>query len=174
MNIRQKIAEAARQPLLRSSLGSLVVQVASIGIVVLSNILLTRWLGDSEFARYAYILSWTQLLTVVAMLGLQDVLLKELGTLLGAQEYGLAVSLVRQALRESVLSGCVVAIAIIAAAFAADSTDELWRNRYVLVAAAPTIVGFVYIFQVQGVVRCYCGVVLGLLSEKIVRPLLIH
>lgn len=146
------------------------VQLVSIAVVVVSNILLTWWLGDVIFARYSFVISWMQLLTNIALFGLQDYVLKELGVL-AAQPTDrlLAVSLVRQVLGNSLLTAFLFAFLFVFAAFSLQS-GQLHENRYAVLVGAPTIILFVYIFQLQAIVRTWRTAVWSLLSEKLVRP----
>ena len=50
---------------------------------------------------------------------------------------------------------------------------ELYENRFTLLAGLPTVVFFSFIMQAQAVLRCYNKNMTALLSEKIVRPVLI-
>ena len=146
------------------------VQLISIAVVVVSNILLTWWLGDVIFARYSFVISWVQLLTNIALFGLQDYVLKELGVLaMQPTDRPLAVSLVRQVLGNSLLMACLLAFLLVAAAFSLQN-GQLHENRYAILVGAPTILLFVYIFQLQAIVRTWRTAVWSLLSEKLVRP----
>jgi O-antigen/teichoic acid export membrane protein len=170
---RQKLKSPETRPLLFQSGGSMLIQIASIGVIVVSNMLLTWWLGDTVFARYSFIISWVQLLTNIGLFGLQDYVLKELGVLARSEEKRpLAVSLVRQILGNSLLSASILAVAITAISFLIG-TGQLHENRWAMLMGAPTIVLFAYIFQVQAIVRAWRSAIWSLLSEKIVRPLII-
>ncbi len=171
-NIKSKLSPENARLIFQSS-GSLMIQVISIGIVVVSNLLLTWWLDDAIFARYSFIISWVQLLTNIGLFGLQDYGLKELGVLAKTPEQRpFAVSLARQILGNSLLAGSFLAFSIVSIAFLSGK-GQLYENRYAMLVGAPTIVLFVYIFQIQTIVRAMRTAIWSLLSEKIVRPLLV-
>ena len=67
---------------------------------------------------------------------------------------------------------CFLAIIIVTTAFLIGE-GQLYENRYGMLVGAPTIILFVYIFQTQAIVRAWRTAIWSLLSEKIVRPLLI-
>lgn len=62
--------------LLRGSVGSLVLRACSFGLRLLLAVVLARLLGVSDYGIYAYAVTWLGLLTIPAMLGLDQVLLR--------------------------------------------------------------------------------------------------
>jgi O-antigen/teichoic acid export membrane protein len=167
----------------KSTITTLSLQVASIGTIVLSNILLTRWLGDYNFARYSYIVSWLQLLTPVALFGLYEVTLRELSTLIandrspplspqGGRKGGLVRHFIQKILRETLLFSIFICVLMLALSFGAGK-GELYENRFTLLVGLPTVVFFSFIMQTQAILRGYNRATAALLSEKIARPVLI-
>ena len=49
---------------------AMVTQVAGVILTYLTQILLARWMGETEYGIYAYVLSWVMLLAIPAGLGL--------------------------------------------------------------------------------------------------------
>jgi len=64
------------QALLQGSFGSMILWVFSLGIRMLSGVMLARWLGASAYGTYSYALSWLAFLTIPSMLGLDQILVR--------------------------------------------------------------------------------------------------
>ncbi len=71
--VRQYVASK----LAKRASGSLLLNVFSKGITLITSIVLTRVLGKTDFGHYAYAISWATLLTFPAMLGLNTLLTRE-------------------------------------------------------------------------------------------------
>jgi O-antigen/teichoic acid export membrane protein len=154
------------------TVATMLLQVASIALVVASNVLLTRWLGSEAFARYSYIVSWLQLLAPVALFGLYDLTLKEFSALVATDNKPKIAHFLQKILTETLFFSIFISISILIFSFAIGQ-GQIFENRYTMLIGAPTIVFFAYIMQVQAILRAYNRASAALLSEKIVRPALL-
>ena len=80
--------ETIRLYLLRGSVGVFVLQTISIGLGLITNMLLARILGVAEYGVYTYIFAWTGLFTVLAMFGFSNVLVREIAAYQAKEEWG--------------------------------------------------------------------------------------
>lgn len=157
---------------LTQSVSSLSLQISSVVIVVLTNLILTRWLSTSAFANFAYLLSWVQLLTNVALFGLYDMQLKEMGSLVVNRNLSAQVSLFRQVIIGTIAISLGLMLSFIGLSFVAK-TSILYLNKRAVLLIALQIPLMAIIFQIQATIRCYAKSSIGLLAEKVFRPSLI-
>ncbi len=167
-----RLSQYIKTQRLTQLVGSLSLQIGSIGIVVVTNLMLAWWLSTSAFANYAYLLSWVQLLTNIALFGLYDVQLKEMGSLVINRDVSAQVSLFRQVIIGTILISLGLMLGFIGLSFVAK-TSILYVNKSAVLLIALQIPLMAIIFQVQATIRCYAKSSIGLLVEKIFRPLLI-
>ncbi len=110
---RLNMGERGRH-LLQGASGVFGSKVISLGLMLLISLLLSRLLGAEEFGRYAYALSWAQLLLVVVLLGLDRYVVREVAVLVTRGD----LALLRGVLQRS-SQGVLLASILIAAGFAA-------------------------------------------------------
>jgi O-antigen/teichoic acid export membrane protein len=63
--------------MIRESTGSLVLKFFNVVLVLGTSLLLARVLGAKEYGVYAYAVSWTQVLSILAVMGLNTLLVRE-------------------------------------------------------------------------------------------------
>lgn len=100
--------------LLQGASGVFGSKVISLGLMLLVSLLLSRLLGAEEFGRYAYALSWAQLLLVVVLLGLDRYLVREVAVQITRNDLALLGGVLRRSSQ-----GVLLASLIVAAGFAA-------------------------------------------------------
>lgn len=148
------------------------IRVASAGIVFVSQVLLARWLGSSEFGSYVYVWAWLLLIGDLVHFGLP----------LTAQrfipEYSEAKSfdLLRGYLRGSRLLcfGAGTATALLGAAVVYWLGDELETNLiWPLYFGCIALPAYVLSFMSDSVARSYNWMNLALIPGYVLRPLLL-
>ncbi len=101
--LRLAAAHGAR----RDAVGSFLLQIASIGLGFVSNVIVARLVGISGYGYYSIALGWSALLTSPSVLGLDRVLVRELAWYRKAERLGLVRGLLRRA-NQVALCGALV------------------------------------------------------------------
>jgi O-antigen/teichoic acid export membrane protein len=110
--------------------GTYVLQVASLGLGFLSQLVVARLAGISGYGTYAYALAWSAMVVQPSLLGLDRVLIRELATYQEARAFGLMRGLLRRSDQvTTVISG---AFAALVAAVALPVSDPALRASVAL------------------------------------------
>lgn len=101
-----------RYYLVRGTVGVFVLRLIATGLGFVTNVLLARFLGPSEYGVYAYIFAWLGLLTVLAMFGFGRLLVREIASYSTSQQWGLIHGLLRFVLTTVILLSIAVAASV--------------------------------------------------------------
>ncbi|MCF8095109.1 MAG: flippase [Desulfobacteraceae bacterium] len=101
-----------RKHLIRGASGSLVLRIANTALTLLMAVVLARVLGVENFGIYAFCLSVVQILTVPAMLGGQQLLVREVAAYQTKGEYHFLRGLLLRFRQASFLASVLLALAV--------------------------------------------------------------
>jgi O-antigen/teichoic acid export membrane protein len=110
--------------------GTYVLQVASLGLGFLSQLVVARLAGISGYGTYAYALAWSAMVVQPSLLGLDRVLIRELATYQQARAFGLMRGLLRRS--DQVAMVVAGALAALVAAVALPVSDTPLRASVAL------------------------------------------
>ncbi len=100
-----------RDYLIKGTLGVFALQLLSSGLGFLTNILLARSLGATQYGAYAYIFAWVGAFTILAMSGFGSILIREIASYLTRQSWGLIKGILYYVgAHATFVSICVVAL----------------------------------------------------------------
>jgi O-antigen/teichoic acid export membrane protein len=85
---RKLFSNDLRGYLVRGTAGFFGLQVVSTGFGLVTNILLARFLGASDYGLYTYLFAWIGLLTVLSMFGMGNLLIREISAFQSKEEWG--------------------------------------------------------------------------------------
>jgi len=109
--------------LVRTATGSIAVKVGATALLFLVSLLLARLLGVKGFGTYVYAMAWANFLSIPALLGLENLLIRELAAFQAQSAWGLMRGLLKWANRVALFSSLGLASA--AAAIVWGLTDRL-------------------------------------------------
>jgi O-antigen/teichoic acid export membrane protein len=159
----QSAPELARR-LSSASLWAFVVYVGGAGLTCLAQLVIARKIGAPSYGIYSYVSAWTILLSYIAALGFNIVLLRFLAAYCATEQWSLARGIIRFAFGRSLLVAMVIAICGIAAALslAHSFPHELAIGMATVPLTALYVLG-------SAAVRALGGVISALAPERLVR-----
>lgn len=155
--------------LLRGASGTVLLQAVSTGTGFLVSLLAARFLGSSEFGRYAFSFAWAGLIGAFVTLGLDRFLVRGLATMEIEQNWSLMKGLLRrtnQAVLLTSMACCVGGWLIALLCLGSDLRYPFGVAMLLIPFTALTLVR-------QGAMQAFGQVVLGQVPEYFLRPLLI-
>jgi len=99
-----------RNFLIRGAFGSLVLKLSQTGFGFLLAVLLARLLGVKGFGTYVFCLSIVNILTILAMLGGQSLLVREVAVYRAKKEFSFLRGLLRQIRQVSIMASIILAL----------------------------------------------------------------
>ncbi|RYG85143.1 MAG: hypothetical protein EON59_12820, partial [Alphaproteobacteria bacterium] len=122
--------------LLRAVSGGLGISVLALFVTLLSSVVLARILGAHDYGLYVFLLSATALLAMPVQMGVPLLVMRETASAEVSNDWVALHSIRSWALRMNLILGGIVALAILAYAWAnGDSFDGPTRQGYWLAAA---------------------------------------
>jgi O-antigen/teichoic acid export membrane protein len=175
LRLRRRVAEwlDGEHALTQRMAGSaFAIRVASAGIMFLSQILLARWMGGSEFGVYVYVWTWLMLLGDLVHLGVPLTAQRFVPEYTQAKSFDLLRGYFGGSLWITFTMGTVAAIigALIVRAIENSIDSHLILPFYFACAALPF---YAVTFMMDGLARSYNWINLALLSPYIVRPIMV-
>src|SRR5262245_28204958 len=158
--------------LLLDARGLLALRVAFGGLSFVLTIILARTLGMEGFGAYSYAFAWTVLLGVPAILGMDQLLIREIAMYRVHSQWHLIRGLLRTAnCSVLVVSVCVAMVAAVFAwllrgYWAQDMVSTFWLSLLLLPLISVTRVR-------QGALQGLQRVVLGSIPERLIQPMLL-
>lgn len=164
--------EDSSRQLVRGSLASFLLQGAGAGLVFILEVLLARTLNAHGYGLYATVIAWLQVLSMVALLGSNHLLLRFVPAYVATEQWSLLHGVLRQCGRGTlVVSGGIIFLAVVVLTGLSDRlTSELRWAFLIGIAALPLHALSV---QRQSILRGLHRVASALAPEYIVRPLLL-
>lgn len=158
--------------LARASSGALIVMVAGAGLAFLSQVLIARILGATEYGIYIYVLTWINLLSIAVTLGLNTSLLRFVPAYIARLEWGLLRGLLRRVtwivLAASLLISVVTSCAVW---FFSDHIDKSHVNVFFIALLLLPLIGLTQLRSAT--MRGLKLIVKALAPENLVRPILL-
>jgi len=146
-------------------------QFSGLALAFAVNIFLARLYGEDVYGIYSYITSWTALLSVIALFGMDDVHLVRIPSLKLNHEKNNIVRLLRWSLSVNVVSiVCVVAIFYLAINFLVGG--RLFANAFFFNCSLLIIIMLTIMNNLIAFLRALDRVVWGEIIDKIIRPVL--
>src|SRR5690606_7040884 len=102
----------------RGAGGSLVAQVAGLGLGYVLHVCLAQWMGVDGYGLYTYVLAWTALLALPAAAGLPISVIRFLPAYQAHQQWGLLRGFLGWSISRTVLLGSVIVLLFGAGAWA--------------------------------------------------------
>lgn len=151
---------------------AILIQGLGLVLVYLSRVYLARWMGDTEYGIYEYVLSWTLLLATLASLGLPRTVLRFIAQYRVKQAWGLVRGIIRGSWWTTVAAGLVVALLGTIAILTLD-------HYYSFIYAKPLLVG-IWLIPLQALMnlqletaRALDDVTLAYAPSQIIWPVLV-
>lgn len=159
----QSEPELARR-LSRASLWAFVVYVGGAGLTCLAQLVIAKKIGAPSYGIYSYVATWTTLLSYVAALGFNVVLLRFLAAYCATEQWSYARGIIQFAFGRSFLAAIVIAIGGIA-------TVLLLANNFPheLVIGMATVPLVTLVVISAATVRALGGVISAIAPERIGR-----
>jgi O-antigen/teichoic acid export membrane protein len=153
----------------RGAIGSFGLKAFSIGFAFFSTLILTRLLGAAEYGVYAYVLAWVNFLCIPALIGLDQVLIRQVAAGQVESEWGAVRGLLRWSNR--VVLSLSLAIALLAGAIAwalARHVNSAQLSAFLIALVLLPLLSLTRLRQaaMQGLHH----VVAGQLPESLVQP----
>ena len=106
--IRDLYEQYQKSYVAKGAIASLIIQIFSMLLTVISGIIIARWLGETSFGEYSYLANWIQILYVIGLMGWYDRLMKDLPHYISTQEHEKRLSLVQKSFFFSLISSLTV------------------------------------------------------------------
>ncbi len=151
-----------------NAMSAFLIRVVGAACIYLSQAVLARWLGSSEFGSYIYAWTWVILIGDTVHLGLGHVAQRFIPRYQEAGTPGHVLGFLRGSQIIVLASATVVAGLAALAAQLSGRPDSL-----ILQLAAAAIPAFALTVLFDGIARCYNWIGLALLPAYVVRPLLL-
>jgi O-antigen/teichoic acid export membrane protein/predicted kinase len=150
--------------LANASLSSFVIYVGGAGLTCLAQLVIARKIGAPSYGVYSYVVAWTTLLSYMAALGFNTVLLRFLAAYCATEQWSLARGIIRYAFGRSLLVAMVIALGGAVAEFSlADGfPDEMAIGLATVPLVALAVLG-------SAAVRALGGVISAIAPERLVR-----
>ena len=155
-----------------ASLASFVLQALGAALVFLSEVVLARALQPDGYGVFAAVTAWMQVLTMVALLGSNHLLLRFVPAYLSTENWSLLRGLLRQCGRGSLmLSLAIAVVGSVGLAVFGNHLAPAWRWAFIIaLTILPLHVASV---QRQSILRGLHKVSAALSPEYVVRPLIL-
>jgi O-antigen/teichoic acid export membrane protein len=159
--------ELARR-LANASLWSFIIYVGGAGLSCLAQLVIARVVGATSYGVYAYVVAWTTLLSYIAALGYNTVLLRFVPAYSATGNWSLASGLIRFAFGRSTLLATLIAICGIAIVMSLGQKfqHELTVSMIIGLATVPLVALYVL---AGSLVRAFGGVVSAIAPERFGR-----
>ena len=150
--------------LANASLWSFVIYVGGAGLTCLAQLVIARKIGAPSYGVYSYVVAWTTLLSYMAALGFNTVLLRFLAAYCATEQWSLARGIIRYAFGRSLLVAMAIALCGGAAEFllADGFPDEMAIGLATVPLVALAVLG-------SAAVRALGGVISAIAPERLVR-----
>jgi O-antigen/teichoic acid export membrane protein len=163
----QSQPELARR-LASASLWAFVIYVGGAGLTCVAQLVIARTIGATSYGIYSYVLAWTTLLSYIAGLGFNTVLLRYVPAYSATGRWPLARGVIQFAFGRSLLVGILIAICGIATALFLSET--LHRELTVSLAVGMATVPLVALYVLgSATVRALGGVISAIAPERFIR-----
>ena len=161
-----------KQRLIRGAAGTLGLRTAATGLNFITGILLARLLGASGFGIYTYAFTWTQLLSLGATLGLDNLIVREVAIYQSKSTWNLMRGLLRWA--NQIVLAVSVGLALGAIGVAWGLNIQANSEQFSTFCVAMLLIPIESLRNLRlAAMRGLHKILIGLLPEWILAPLLL-
>ena len=161
-----------KQRLIRGAAGTLGLRTAATGLNFITGILLARLLGASGFGIYTYAFTWTQLLSLGATLGLDNLIVREVAIYQSKSTWNLMRGLLRWA--NQIVLAVSVGLALGAIGVAWSLNIQANSEQFSTFCVAMLLIPIESLRNLRlAAMRGLHKILIGLLPEWILAPLLL-
>jgi O-antigen/teichoic acid export membrane protein len=132
-------ANSLRRHLIRGASGSLILKIANTGLALLLAVVLARVLGVEGFGIYAFCMSMVQILTVPAMLGGQQLLVREVAAYQTKGEFHFLRGLLTRFRQASFLASVLLAFAAAGVAYVFYQDSQMLAPFLIALCIVPLL-----------------------------------
>ncbi len=165
-----RLYDAVRGKTARGALGTFALKVGGTGLGFASSILLTNLLGATSFGAYALAFAWVNLLTIPAVLGLGELLVREVSVYRTREAWGHLKGILRWANGAALLASLLIALT---ATLIVWSVQGLSPSSLALIVAFSSLPLAALTLVRQAALRGLNHVIAGQVPEMLVRPVLL-
>ena len=165
-----RLYNAVRGKTAQGALGTFALKVGGTGLGFASSILLTNLLGATSYGAYALAFAWVNLLTIPAVLGLGELLVREVSVYRTKEAWGHLKGILRWANSAALLAALLIA---------SLATLIVWNAQGFSTSSFAPIIAFSSLplaaltLVRQAALRGLNHVIAGQVPEMLVRPLLL-
>jgi len=161
-----------KKRLIRGAAGTLGLRTAATGLNFITGILLARLLGASGFGIYTYAFTWTQLLSLGATLGLDNLIVREVAIYQSKSTWDLMSGLLRWA--NQIVLAVSVGLALGAIGVAWSLNIQANSEQFLTFCVAMLLIPIESLRNLRlAAMRGLHKILIGLLPEWILAPLLL-
>ena len=157
------------EAIVNKSFRILALQIVSVVIIFVGNVMVARWYGDEIYGLYSHLFNWFSLLSIIAVVGMDDYHIATLPALKIQKDY----AAIQKVLKWSLISIAVAAAAVMLFFNFIISTfniNGLSENHLVFKYAASLIFLFAIGNNLTSFLRGLDVIVKSQVAEKIIRP----
>jgi O-antigen/teichoic acid export membrane protein len=137
--------------------GTYVLQVASLGLGFLSQLMVARLAGISGYGAYSYALAWSAMVVQPSVLGLDRIVIRELPVYRQTRAFGLMRGLLRRSYQVTAVGACALAMVVAAIALPVSSHALRASVALGLVTIPLAALGRVRLATLQGLKQASLG-----------------
>ncbi len=163
--------EFMSRPIARGAAGTFGLKIANTGFLFLASLILARLLGPKGLGAYAYAMSWVAVLSILATLGFDRLLAREVAIYRTTSKWAPMRGLIRHALHASLAAAIMVCIL-------AGGLARLWGSHFEPEMLSAFLVALLLVPLMtlnlirEGAMRGLQQVVLGQTPNLLLRPAL--
>ncbi len=147
--------------------------MAATGLGFIITVVLARLLGVSGFGIYTYAIAWTELLILIATLGLDNLTVREVAIYQTKSQWGLMRGLLRWSNQIALAASVTIAIAAVGVAWSVGMADDN-PQMFLAFCVAMILIPIATLRNLRlAAMRGLHQIVMGLLPEMILTPLLL-
>ena len=155
--------------LARGAIGSFGLKVALIGFSFLISFILARALGVAEYGSYAYVLAWVNFLSIPALLGLDQLVIREVAARQAESEWGVVRGLLRWSNKITLsLSLAIASLAAVMAWVLARQVNSIQVSTFLTALILLPLLTLTRLRQ--SAMRGLQHVIAGQLPEALIQP----
>lgn len=164
-------SESLRTSLVAGVMGTMVVNIGALVWSFIGIILLTSVLGTRGYGAYVYALAWATLLGVPAVLGLPQLVIRQVAGAHARGDHGLARGMIRRAYQWTFAASItVVAVGALGGVFIGREEPAVRRAYLLGLLLIPTVA----LYKVnESVMRGFRRVVQGRIAETTIQPVVL-
>ncbi len=168
---RRQESDNLGKSLVAGATGTVVLNLGALAANFAGLVLLTRFLGTQGYGTYVYALAWAALFGVPAMIGLPQIVVREVAVAHARRELGLVRGIIRRAYQWTCAASAAVMTVGAAGAVLVGRHEPAVRRAYLV---ALLVIPVVALYRIsESVLRGFRRVVQGRVAETLVQPVLL-